>query len=163
MSTHVAIHACTHITYINTENKNLICVITREQREAKKPPLPQCWEVNPAPHIPAPEFPALILACLPAASLSSGLQCWEVVLLQWLLLCYFQIYVYTHIPALVFPRWQGDQLLWTVTFIFCTHSAVGRREWNGQWRTCFCLVLLLLSGWASRPFIKFSGMLITLV
>lgn len=58
-------------------------------------------------------------------------QFWPAVILpQWLLLGYFQIYVSIHIPALVFPEWQGDELLGTVTFIFCTHCAVGAgMEW----------------------------------
>lgn len=153
----------THHIHKHRKQKPHLCYCQRAERgqEASSPPVlriePSTSYTNYWISSTNPGF------CLLAASLSSGLQCWEVVLLQWLLLCYFQIYVYTHIPALVFPRWQGDQLLWTVTFIFCTHSAVGRREWNGQWRTCLCLFLLLLSGWASRPFIKYSGMLITLV
>lgn len=147
-------HWCPHMwPYMHTyhihkhrKQKPHLCYCQRAERGQEAASL-QCWELNPAPYIPTTEFPALILACLLAASLSSGLQCWEVVLPQWLLLGYFQISVSIHIPALVFPGWQGDELLGTVTFIFCTHCAVGRREWSGQWRTCLCLFSLLLSDW----------------
>lgn len=126
---HMWPHMHTYHIHKHRKQKPHLCYCQRAER-GQEAASPQCWELNPAPHIATTEFPALILACLLAASLSSDLQCWEVVLPQWLLLGYFQIYVSIHIPALVFPGWQGDQLLGTVTFIFCTHCAVGRREWR---------------------------------
>lgn len=57
--------------------------------------------------------------------------------------------VYASTFQLGFPRWQGGQLLETLTLDFCTHSAVGRWQWNGRWKKC--LFSLLVPCWGGLP------------
>lgn len=146
----------------NCGNKNLICVIARGAERGQEASSPPVLRIEPSTsytnHWISSTNPGLSACCLSQFWPAVLRSCTSSVTSAWL---FPNLCVHPHL-ALVFP---GDREVscYELSLSSFVLTAVGGREWDGQWRTCLCLFLLLLSGWASRPFLKFSGMLITLV